>query len=121
MTKTEQNKTKFIPAIQATIDSTPGICVSSIEACRKCDGSGELQPDVQCKRCEGTGIENHDNPTMKTLELKISPAYIGLQCTLEDWDLGVPIGYGKTVQDAIESFLESWTLHFDYRPSYNWK
>lgn len=49
-------------AMQATINDTPGISLDDVKRCIRCDGSGEIKPDVQCKRCEGTGIEDHDCP-----------------------------------------------------------
>jgi hypothetical protein len=36
---------------------------------------------------------------------KAKPMY---QCTLEEYDLGVPIGSGATIQEAIDDFLESY-------------
>ena len=49
-------------AMQATIDDTPAISVDDVERCIRCDGQGEVKPDAECKRCEGTGIENHQAP-----------------------------------------------------------
>jgi len=53
--------TYFTDAMKATIEQNPNINSDSIERCRKCDGSGETQPNVICKRCEGTGIENQQD------------------------------------------------------------
>lgn len=40
----------------------------------------------------------------------------------DDYEPGVPIGYGATIQDAIESLLESYELKFDSQPlTYKWK
>jgi DnaJ-class molecular chaperone len=38
----------FTPAMIATIES--------LNRCTKCDGSGELIPDKECDRCNGTGF-----------------------------------------------------------------
>lgn len=51
-----------------------------------------------------------------------SPAYTRqkFEATLVEWDLGTPIGYGNTIQEALEDFIESWELHYDEQPNYNW-
>ena len=51
-----------------------------------------------------------------------APAYTRqkFQATLSEWDLGVPIGYGQTIQEALEDFIESWELHYDEEPKYTW-
>jgi DnaJ-class molecular chaperone len=53
--------TYITAAMQATLDCYEGIDPETIERCTACDGSGELQPDVQCKKCEGTGVKDHWN------------------------------------------------------------
>lgn len=55
---------------------------------------------------------------METYQLKISyswkstiqnPVYT---CTLKEWYFGIPFGEGKTIQDAIEDFLDYWQMKF---------
>lgn len=57
-----------------------------------------------------------------TVTVTEAPVYTRqrFQATLTQWDLGVPIGYGNTIQEALESFLESWELHFDEQLNYKW-
>lgn len=59
---------------------------------------------------------------MKTVKVTEAPAYTRqkFQATLEQFDEGVPIGYGQTIQEAIEDFLEDWELHFDEQPKFKW-
>lgn len=51
--------TRLTSAQKATLENFPSI--TSYEDCPHCDGSGELQPDVQCKSCIGTGIKDFDS------------------------------------------------------------
>jgi len=54
---------------------------------------------------------------------KSKPMY---QATLSEWDLGVPIGDGSTIQDAIDSFLDAyWDIWVGWNPdsseiNYKW-
>lgn len=43
------------------------------------------------------------------------------QAYTEEWDLDSPIGYGDTIQEALEDFIESWELRYDVTPKYTWK
>ena len=38
------------------------------------------------------------------------------QCTLLEWDLHVPFGYGNSIQEAIEDYFSN----FDVTPKYSW-
>lgn len=42
------------------------------------------------------------------------------KATLAEWDLGIPIGYGETIQEALDIFLESWEMKFEEVPNYKW-
>lgn len=42
------------------------------------------------------------------------------QATLSEWDLGIPIGFGDTVQEALEIFLESWEMKYGQPCNYIW-
>ena len=42
------------------------------------------------------------------------------QATLSEWDLGMPISYGKTIPEVIEDFLDSYEAKFNVRPQYKW-
>jgi hypothetical protein len=59
------------------------------------------------------------NATIKVTE---APAYTRkkYEATLVEWDLGIPVGYGDTIQEALEDFIESWELKFDESPKYKW-
>lgn len=39
----------------------------------------------------------------------------------DDYEPGVPIGYGRDIQSAIESLIESWELKFDVTPTFKWR
>jgi hypothetical protein len=39
----------------------------------------------------------------------------------EDYDKGDPIGYGRTIPEALEAFEESFLLKNDVQPKYKWK
>lgn len=55
------------------------------------------------------------------ITIKVSPGYLKrFTATLESWDLGVPLGDGDTIQEAIENFLELWECKFDETPTYKW-
>lgn len=58
----------------------------------------------------------------KSVTVCEAPPYTraNFQATLKDWDGGVPIGYGKTIQEAIENFLEDWELKYDEQLNYKW-
>ena len=62
-----------------------------------------------------------DMNTIKVI-VKDAPHYTRKKffATLSDWDLGIPIGYGNTIQEALEDFIESWELHYDEKPNYKW-
>ena len=45
-------------------------------------------------------VVRHAYPSTKS-----HPLY---QCTLEEWDLGITIGYGECIEDAIDDFISSW-------------
>lgn len=51
-----------------------------------------------------------------------APAYTRqkFQATLKEWDLGTPIGYGETIREALEDFIESWELQYNEKPNYKW-
>lgn len=56
-----------------------------------------------------------------TLQLKISAGnYKRFQCTLESWDLGVPIGDGNTINEAIEEFIDLWEMKHNETPKFKW-
>lgn len=61
---------------------------------------------------------------MKTIIIKVESAepYTRqmFKATLESWDCGIPIGYGDSIQEAIEIFLEAWEMKFDETPNYKW-
>lgn len=54
------------------------------------------------------------------LELQVSRGYMTgtWQCTLKDWDLGVPIGMGNTIQESIDDFLEIVVSNKDIEPKH---
>lgn len=60
---------RFSPAQIATIETNPEIYRDKIEDCPKCFGSGETQPNYNCKACEGTGIK-HFQDLINPFEIK---------------------------------------------------
>jgi hypothetical protein len=40
--------------------------------------------------------------------------------TVAEWDLGIPIGYGSSIQEALENFIESWEMKYNEHPKYLW-
>lgn len=42
------------------------------------------------------------------------------QATLQDYDYGIPIGYGDTIQEALDIFLESFEMKYNQLPNYIW-
>lgn len=57
---------------------------------------------------------------MKTIEVTIekNPSQItgdiqNFKVVPRTWDLGDPIGYGSTRENAIQDFIESWLLKYD--------
>ena len=58
---------------------------------------------------------------MDTLQLKVTARnYRRFQCTIDAWDIGIPIGDGNTIQEAIEDFLQMWECKYDELPNYKW-
>jgi hypothetical protein len=51
-----------------------------------------------------------------------APAYTRkkFQATLTEWDLDAPIGYGDTIQDALQDFINSWELKHNEQPNFTW-
>lgn len=58
----------------------------------------------------------------QSVTVKEAPNYTRqkYQATLTEWDHGVPIGYGETIQDALEAFLESWEMKYNQQLNYKW-
>lgn len=54
---------------------------------------------------------------MKTVKVEDAPPYTRAryQATLTDWDWGIPIGYGNTIQEALESFLDQYDEPINYK------
>ena len=69
MTVTYLGQGQATPAQKATLENFPSI--TSFEDCPHCYGSGELQPDVQCKSCIGTGIKDFDSLFDKAMSARI--------------------------------------------------
>ena len=57
----------------------------------------------------------------ETIQLTVCPGYYKrFQCTVDPWDIGMPIGDGNTIQEAIEDFLQMWECKYDELPNYKW-
>jgi len=52
-------------AMQMTLDDCPWIKIEEVKRCIRCDGSGYMNENTECKRCQGTGIEDHQDLTEK--------------------------------------------------------
>lgn len=59
---------------------------------------------------------------MIIIKVQRAPEYTRqqFQATLSEWDLGVPIGYGDTIQEALDIFLESFEMKYNQLPNYIW-
>ena len=59
---------------------------------------------------------------MKSVTVTEAPPYTRqkFQATLTEFDEGVPIGYGETIVEALEDFLESWEMKYNETLTYKW-
>ncbi len=47
---------------EETLKNYPRYPSDEIEDCPKCEGTGEIKPDIECKSCQGSGIKNFEVP-----------------------------------------------------------
>lgn len=80
------------------------------------ESCASLPPYVgSCKTCGKDGEEECDEcffirrvTEVGELKLVLRHSYYHntFECTLEEYDLGEPIGYGNSIQEAIDQYLE---------------
>lgn len=51
--------------------------------------------------------------TFRISEMCTQPNGWKYEAVPDDYEPGIPIGYGRTIEEAIEDLLESWTMKYD--------